>query len=392
MIYDDAFFDRELNRHGTFCEKWERPEKLTGKAMNPMWVADMDFEGPREITEALVKRAAHPAYGYTFESEGAIRAMLSFMERRHHLVLNEKEQRMLPCVITGLRAAVLHFTRPGESVIIQPPVYGPFYQSIEENGRKAALCPLKREENGRYFMDYEAVEEACRQGARLMMICSPHNPVSRLWSREELQTLLDILRKYRVPLVCDEIHEDFVYQPDTFTPILSFVTDPEENILALTSASKTFNIAGLQQAVVFSRNTALLAELEKEMHAAGVVQGNIFAMVATEAAYGCDDWLDAMLRYIKAGEEIFRRELAAALPEAVLSPLDATYLGWVDLRPYGFTTEALMNRCRGEGVEFTPGTFFGKECGDGFLRVNLACPHERVALAARQLSRAVLKK
>ena len=156
MKYDKAFFDQPFERRGTACSKWDGLEKDLGKTMNPMWVADMDFEGPAEITEALVKRAAHPAYGYTYQTDSATQAMLDFMQRRHHVTLKADEHALMPCVVTGLRAAVLALTQPGDSIIIQPPVYGPFFFSIKDNERKTAECPLKRDENGYYTMDLEA--------------------------------------------------------------------------------------------------------------------------------------------------------------------------------------------------------------------------------------------
>ena len=391
MTYDQTFFDTPLDRHGTACEKWDALEARLGHEINPMWVADMDFRCPPEISDALVRRAAHPAYGYTAQTEEAVQAMLAFMRRRHGIALRADEQLLLPCVISGLRAAVLTCTQPGDKVIVQPPVYGPFYASARENGREIAECPLQRDASGYYTMDLDAVERACRDGAKQMLLCNPHNPVGRAWTRDELTALWAVLKRYGVTLVSDEIHEDFVYERGAFVPMLTVATGAEDRVLALTSASKTFNLAGLQQAVGFSRNAALLQAVSDTLRNVGVVQGNIFALAATEAAYRHGDaWLDALLVYLREGERILRAELARLLPKAVLSPLEATYLAWVDLRAYGLSTEALLSRCRDAGVEFTPGTFFGEEAGEGFLRVNLACPHDRIRLAASQLAKAVL--
>lgn len=391
MKYDEAFFDEAIDRRGTACEKWDCLMERESRVTNPMWVADMDFRCPDEVREALLARAAHPIYGYTEQTQAAVQAMLDFMERRHGLRLQADEQAMLPCVVTGLRAAALTFTEPGDRVIVQPPVYGPFYASLSDNGRVAAECPLIRDEAGRYTMDLAAVERACQEGAKLMFLCNPHNPVGRAWTREELQALWRVLEKYDVILISDEIHEDFVYERGAFTPMLGLVEAKDAKIISLTSASKTFNLAGLQQAAAFSRNKALLKAMTQQMRNTGVVQGNIFAMTATEAAfrYG-DEWLDQMLAYIKKGERLLRDELSKRLPKAVLSPLEATYLGWLDLRAYGWSTAELMERCRSAGVEFTPGTFFGKKAGKGFLRVNLACPHSRIVQAAQQLEKALL--
>lgn len=391
MRYDDAFFDEEVERRGTACEKWDGLMKRESRVTNPMWVADMDFRCPDEIREALVARAAHPIYGYTEQTRSAVCAMLDFMRRRHGLDLHENEQTMLPCVVTGLRAAVLTFTRPGDRIIVQPPVYGPFYAAVQDNGRVTAECPLLRDDAGRYTMDLAAVERACREGAKAMFLCNPHNPVGRAWTREELLSLWRVLARYDVLLISDEIHEDFVYERGAFTPMLRLVEASDARLVSLTSASKTFNLAGLQQAAAFSRNQALLKAMTDTMRSVGVVQGNIFAMIATEAAFTHGDaWLDAMLAYIRKGERILRAELSKRMPKAVLSPLEATYLGWLDLRAYGLSTEEWMERCREAGLELTPGTFFGKEAGEGFMRINLACPHSRVLRAAEQLEKALL--
>jgi len=391
MKYNKAFFDQPFDRHGTACIKWDDLEKRVGHEMNPMWVADMDFRCPDEITEAMVRRAAHPAYGYTYQTESATDAMLAFMERRHGVKLTKEQHVLMPCVVTGLRAAVRAFTNPGDKVIILTPVYGPFYFSITQNDRQTAECPLICDENGYYTMDLEAVENACREGAKLMLMCNPHNPVGRAWKKEELEALIAVLKRYDVTLISDEIHEDFVFEKGRFHPILTLLTSPEDKVAALTSASKTFNLAGLSQAVAFSRNAEVLSAMDKAMNTAGVVRTNIFGMIATEAAYTYgDEWLDGMLEYIHEGEQILREEMSRLLPKAVISPLEATYLAWVNLRAYGFTTEQMIERCREAGVEFTSGTFFGQESGEGFLRFNLACQHDRVRQAVRQMAKAIL--
>ncbi len=391
--YDRSFFDEPIDRRNTACEKWDGIRERAGREVNPMWVADMDFRCPREVTEALVRRAEHPVYGYTDQTDEAVQAMLDFMERRHRLRLTSEQQAMMPCVISGLRAAVLALTNPGDRVIVQPPVYGPFYSSVAENGREVAQSPLLRDAKGRYTMDLDGVERLCREGARLMLLCNPHNPVGRAWSRGELEALLEILARYGVALVADEIHEDFVLEGRSFTPVLSLAAQEDARVVSMTSASKTFNLAGLHQAALFTRNQKIKKALVQTMLRAGVVSGNIFGMAATEAAYRFGDaWLDAVLAYVGQAEDIARRELARRLPEAVFTPLEATYLGWLDLRAYGLTTDELMRRTYEAGVAFTPGTFFGQAQGEGFLRVNLACPHSQTLDAMERLERAIKGK
>ena len=362
-----------------------------GRELLPMWVADMDFRCPPEIATALAARAAHPVYGYTEQSAQQVAAMLEYLSRRHGITLAPEEQITLPCVVTGLKAAVRALTQPGDGVLIQTPVYGPFYESIRCNGRTVVESPLLRDENGYYTMDFAGVEAAFRDGVRVMLLCNPHNPVGRRWSRGELETLYALVRHYHVTLISDEIHMDFVFERGAFVSALHLDTDAQAKILVFTSASKTFNLAGLRQSALLCRNQALRRALLADMQQAGVVAGNIFSFVATEAAFRHGDgWLDGLIAYLAEGEKQLRRELAARLPKAVMSPMEATYLAWVDLRAYGMDSHTLMERCHAQGVAFTSGVFFGKEAGEGFLRINFACPHSQTLEAVKRLEMAVI--
>ena len=389
MMYDRSYFDQPISRLGTACEKWDGIQEEGKQDLLPMWVADMDFRCAKEITDAIKARAEHPVFGYTFDTEAATQAMLGFMKRRHGVELTADEQVMMPCVITGLRTAVLTLTQPGDGVIVQPPVYGPFFASIRENDRQVMECPLIRQEDGGYKMDLASVEEACKAGAKLMLFCNPHNPVGHAWSKDELTALWQILDKYGVYMVSDEIHQDFELVPGCVTSMLNIATEKDAKLCTLTSASKSFNLAGLQQAVLFTRNQQLKNDLAACMHRVGVVQGNIFAMTATEAAFAHgDNWLDALLDYLRGNEQYIRQELKARLPKIVLSPMNATYVGWMDMRAYGLTDEELTKRTHEAGVAFTGGPFFGEKAGSGFLRINFACPRSQVEEALRRLEKA----
>ncbi|NLV58465.1 MAG: pyridoxal phosphate-dependent aminotransferase [Clostridiales bacterium] len=391
MAYDAQFFDTFPCRMGTDCDKWDALRRKEGADLLPMWVADMDFRSPPEVTQALVRRATHGIYGYTEQSTSAQEALLGFVKRRHGLNLTSDQQCMLPCVVTGLKAAVRTLTQPGDAVIIQPPVYGPFFSSIRDNDRVVAESPLLADAQGRYRMDFESIRHLCETGAKLMLLCSPHNPVGRCWTRDELEQLWDILSHYGVPLVSDEIHWDFIFDKDAFTSFLALpqVQNHSAPIAVLTSASKTFNLAGLQQACLLTRNTTLLKSIQSDMQKAGVVQGNVFGMLAAQVAYEQGDaWLDGLLAYLRQSRDILHTELSRLLPQAILSPLEATYLAWVDLRAYGFSNQELLMRTHRAGVAFTMGTFFGTQ-GDGFLRINLACPHSQLRHALALLHKAV---
>lgn len=372
MKFNQEYFDEGLYRMGTRCEKWDACRAEHGEDVLPLWVADMDFPSPPAVQEAILRRAGHPTFGYTEVMADDDQALIDFWQRRHGLTVRREDITMLPCVVTGLKLAILALTQPGDGVVLQSPVYGPFRMSIEGAGRRVMDAPLTRDANGRYSMDLAAVARQLQQGAKLMLLCSPHNPVSRVWSREELTALLQLLGRYNVPLACDEIHADFVYGPAKLVPILTL---QQKGVFSLCAASKTFNLAGLQQASCLCPDEALRDALRAEMDKAGVRSGNIFALDATRAAYNHGDaWLDGLMDYLDGNRRLLAELIATHLPRAVLTPMEATYLGWLDLRAYGYTTEELMERTRRAGVYFTGGTFFGQETGEGFLRVNIGCP------------------
>ncbi len=386
-MFDREYFDAGLYRIGTACEKWDGCRSRAGKDVLPMWVADMDFPSPPAVQAALLRRAAHPTWGYTEVTDEDLDAVRGFWQRRHGLSVAREDVTLLPCVVTGLKTAILALTKPGDPVIIQSPVYGPFRMSVEVTGRKLADAPLTRDADGRYHMDLAAVEARCREGAKLMMLCSPHNPVSRLWRREELLALLEVLGRYGVPLVSDEIHADFVYAPERFVSVLSL---RRENVITLCAASKTFNLAGLQTAFCFCEDAAVRDRYRNALEAAGVVSGNIFGLEASRAAFTEGDaWLDGLTAYLDGNRAELAAQVKALLPEAVLTPMEATYLGWLDLRYTGLTCAELAKRTEAAGVVFTGGTFFGPENGEGFLRINIACPRASVGEAVRRLKQAL---
>ena len=386
-MMDRTFFDTGIRRQDTACEKWDDRQVLPDGAV-AMWVADMDFPCAQPIQDAILQRAKHNCFGYTMVEDADLRAICDFVLRRHQLAITPDQTAMLPCVVSGLRYCVRALTKPGERVAVMTPVYGPFYRSIEENGRVVAPCALKKDANARYDIDFERLEELLKDGVRLVLACSPHNPVSRVWSREELQTLLTLTRRYHAALVVDEIHAEFVFAPSTFTPILA-LTDEKDDVISLMSASKTFNIAGLQQATLITKNPALLEAMKEALNAGGATCGNIFALTATRAAYEqCDDWLDGLLSYLADNIAILKNELKRLLPKAVLTPIEATYLAWIDLRAYVPNTEAALKKCLDHGVAFTGGTFFGAE-GDGFVRLNFGCPAAQLKEGVRRLADAM---
>ena len=386
MKFDHEYFDAGLYRMGTRCEKWDEARNEHGEDILPLWVADMDFPSPPAVQEAILKRAAHPTYGYTAELEDDHQALINFWQRRHGLTIEQDWLTLMPCVVTGIKAAILALTKPEDKVLIQSPVYGPFRMSVQATGRTLADAPMIRVENGRYSMDLATTEAQLQAGAKLMILCSPHNPASRAWSAEELTALITLLDKYNVPLVSDEIHADFVFAPGKFVPVMSLT---KKNVMSFCAASKTFNLAGLQQATCICPDESIRSAFRAQMAKAGVTCGNIFALEGTRAAYNeGDEWLDGLMAYLDGNRKHLAAMVAEHLPKAVLTPLEATYLGWIDLRAYGFNGEALMQRTIAAGVQFTGGTFFGAN-GDGFLRINIGCPRRYITEGLLRLKKAL---
>ena len=265
-------------------------------------------------------------------------------------------------------------------------MYGPFRFSVAATGRTLLDAPMLRRENGRYDMDLSAVEAHLQAGAKLMILCSPHNPASRAWTREELTALIDLLAKYNVPLVSAEIHADFVYAPGMFVPALAV---SQKNVLSFCAASKTFNLAGLQQATCICPDEGMREAFRAQMAKAGVTCGNIFALEGTRAAYNEGDaWLDGLMDYLDGNRQHLAALVAEHLPKAILTPMEATYLGWLDLRAYGFNDEQLRDRTIAAGVMFTGGKFFGDN-GDGFLRINIGCPRRYLTAGILRLKKAL---
>lgn len=387
MAFDEAYFDAGIFRIGTDSEKWDGMRSETGDPdMIPMWVADMDFPSPPAVQQALADVQAHGTWGYTCHGENDEKALRDYWARRHGLAISKGATLMSPCVVTGLKVCVRTLTKPGDGVLINPPVYGPFFASIRENDRKVVESPLVPDEAGRYTMNLSDMEGKLATGeAKAVMLCSPHNPCGRAWTKEELTAVVALCRKYGAPLICDEIHADFVYAPNVHHSVLT-IEGAGEIAVMLCAASKTFNIAGLQQSAIVCENAAVREAIEKEMSACGIKCGNAFALAATRAAYtGCDAWLKGLMRYLEGNRDYVMRFAAERMPRVRVTPLEATYLMWLDCRALGLEQPALMEAILGAHVKVNDGLFFG-ESGRGFVRLNIGCPRAQLEKAMERLS------
>ena len=387
MRFDTAYFDAGIRRVGTECEKWDGMIAETGdETMIPMWVADMDFPSPPAIRDALAGVLARGTWGYTISGDADRQALCDYWARRHSVTIERESVLLSPCVVTGLKLALRVVTKPGDGVLINPPVYGPFFMSIRANGRKVVESPLVRDGDGRYTMDLADMEGKLASGeAKAVMLCSPHNPCGRAWSEEELTAVVALCRRYGAPIVCDEIHADFVYAPNTHHSILT-IPGAQEIAVMLCAASKTFNVAGLEQSAIVCCNEAVRKAIAEDMAASGVKAGNAFALAATRAAYtGCDAWLDGLMDYLTGSRDMVAAFVAERMPRVRLTPLEATYLMWLDCSALGFTQDELLARIRAAHVKVNDGLFFGEQ-GRGFIRLNIGCPRSQIREALTRLA------
>lgn len=392
MIYNDEFFDYELNRFGTKNRKWDYvAERLNNKDVVPLWVADMDFRTPFEVSEALSKRANHSSYGYSYYTEDDLDSFIQYYKRHHNTDILHNQTVLLPSVVTGLKLAVRTLSNEGEGVVIQTPVYGPFSSSVSLNNRVIVENRLISDENNRYSMDLDNLETIFKNGTKLMLLCNPHNPVSRFWSEEELENLLKLVIKYDVTLISDEIHADFVYKPNKFVSMLNVAKKYNyDKLITLFAPSKTFNVAGMKFSMLVTRKPIFLDNVVKEIQKCGIESGNIFGVEAATACYKyCDDWLNGLINYLDKSRKLLQDSLST-LNNCKLSPIEATYLAWLDLREYGFSTEKLISMTEKNGVIFTPGTFFSEKLGEGFLRINFACPYKQLIEGINRLKNCLM--
>ena len=372
-----AYLDAPHERLGTHCEKWDMLERHFGRGdLIAMWVADMDFRTVPQVRDALVRRAEHAIYGYTDNGEEDRQAEADWLLRRHGLKVENDWILYSPGVVDSLFFCVSALTKPEDAVLIQPPVYGPFYQAAKLYDRPLVKSPLIHDDAG-WRMDFDDLEAKFAQGVKLMILCSPHNPVGRVWRREELQRLVDLARRHGVILVCDEIHAEFVFDGLKQTRILAL--EGSENCVMLTSATKAFNLAGLRQSSMIVKDPALRRTLARAIELSHASSPNIFGAIAQTAAYRHgDEWMDAVVEYVRENRDYAVEAFNARLPEIGCKPQEGTYLMWLDFNGLGLSHEALkdllVNRAH---VAMNDGLFFGEE-GRGWFRMNLATQRANV--------------
>lgn len=394
MAEKNLDFDTVVERKNTNCLKYDfavrrgMPEDVL-----PLWVADMDFKTSSYIQEAVQKQAEHGIFGYGESGEEYFAVLQAWMQKHYGWKVDEKWLIKTPGVVFALAMAVKAFTNEGDGVIIQQPVYYPFSEVIRDNGRRIVNNRLIQDTDGKYRMDYADLEEKIvREKAKLLFLCNPHNPVGRVYSKEELEKLGDICQKYRVIVVSDEIHADFVYQGkhQVFADVKKEYRD---FTVTCTAPSKTFNIAGLQVSNIFIANSELKRKFRKQVDAAGYSQLNAVGLAACEAAYRDGEaWYQAMLSYVKENIVYTKQFLETRIPDIKMIEPEGTYLVWLDFRNLKLADCELEDLIiKKAGLWLDSGSIFG-DAGRGFQRINVACPRKTLELALTKLERAVHEK
>lgn len=378
-------FDREISRNGTHSVKHDgRTAYFGADDVLPLWVADMDFASPEAVTSALQQRAAHPIYGYTQYPESAYQAVIDWLKKRHGWDVQREWIVMAQGVVPSLFASVLAFAGEGEGVIVQPPVYFPFFSAVTTNRRRLIENPLRAVADS-YEIDFEHLAQCAADGARLMLFCSPHNPVGRVWNKQELNELLRIARRYDLTILSDEIHADLVY-PGERHFALATLAEETDKIITTVAPSKTFNIPGLGLSCVVASNAAIRHEIKRAFETLHVSNTNPFSIVAFEAAYrGGAAWLDSLLIYLQGNRDFVYDYVARYLPRIKVVRSQGTYLLWLDCRDMGMNDSELREFFVQQAkVGMNPGSVFGKN-GSGYMRLNIASPRHVVAEALERI-------
>ena len=381
MKYD---FDEIVERRGTNCVKWD---ESPSPDVIPMWVADMDFRVAPAIQQALFQRVAHGVYGYNIVPDSYYEAVISWFRRRHQWEIARSSILYTTAVVPAMSCVIKALTMPGEKVLILSPAYNCFFSSIKNNGCEVLETPLKRKEEGKgltFEVVWEDFEQKCAdEKTTLFLLCNPHNPCGRVWSREELQQMYAICKQHDVKVVSDEIHCELIMPGYEFVPFGTITDD----CVVMNSPSKNFNTAGLQIANIIVKNPMWRRRIDRAININEVCDVNPFGIVALQAAYNeSEDWLDELNQYLWANYQTLCDFIARELPQLKVTRLEGTYLVWVDHSALNIPTDDLFNRLLNEAkVWVCPGTMYGPQTGEGYLRINIACPRSQLQEALQRM-------
>lgn len=380
-------FDTIIDRKNTKSLKYDSAVKR-GKPADvlPLWVADMDFRVSSYVIEALDDMTKHGIFGYSESDDKYFDAVSGWMKRHYNWDVHEEWLIKTPGIVFALAMAVKAYSKEGEGVLIQQPVYYPFSEVILDNKRKLVVSELKQADDGKYYIDYEDFEKKIvEENVKLFILCNPHNPVGRVWTKDELAKIGDICIKHNVTVVSDEIHADFVFERK-HTVFTTVKEEYKDIAIVCTSPSKTFNIAGFQVSNIFIANDELRKKFSEQVNGTGYSQLNLTGLVACEAAYRYgEEWYEAVLKYIKSNAEYVDNFLKEKLSKVRMTELEGTYLVWLDFREYGLSDlELNKSIIHKAGLWLDRGSLFGKS-GEGYQRINIACPRSILNEALEKL-------
>lgn len=368
MKYD---FDRYIERRGTDCEKWDGLKEEFGRGdLHAMWVADMDFPAAPEILEAIRAKLDEGVLGYPRVRDSLRDAVRAWEKEHYGWEFGREAVSWASGVVTGISFAIEALTKPGDKIIIQTPVYMPFYSAVRDAGRRIIENPLVYK-NGRYEMNLEELESLVTPTCRTLILCSPHNPVARVWSLDELSALAEIVRRNDMTVIADEIHQDLVYSDAKHTCLAS-LPGMGKHVLTFIAPSKTFNIAGMKASVAIIPDERLRGLYNSVCDRFHLNSLNILALAATEAAYGkCGEWYKELMQYLEGNRDFTEKFVKERMPKAHMDHPEGTYILWIDFRGYGFDDKSLTDFLVNEAkVALDPGSWFGR-AGDGFARINI---------------------
>ncbi len=387
-------FDKFVDRRGTACVKWDVRD-LFGVGpdadLTPMWIADMDFAVVPEIQTALKERCDHPTFGYNTPTPGCIPALCSWYERRHNWKFTPDQVLNGIGVVTMIRFTLEALTAPGDQVAVFSPVYDPFFAQVRNSGRTLVDLPMK-EQNGHYSVDLAAFEQALKDGVKAVIFCNPHNPIGKVWTKDEVETIGGLCAKYGAYMLSDEVHGDMVMDGNHYNP-MGLVDAIQDKLVVYTAISKTFNLAGLHQSAIIIPNAEVRAKVDAMLKGAWIMGPNLMAFTAMEAAYTYGDkWVDEVVAYISDNVRYVQQQVRDFMPKVKLSHHEGTFLMWLDLRCLGMSSDELtVTLGREYGIGLGNGAHYGKQC-DGFMRMNIACPRSTLEKGVAALKKCYLER
>lgn len=383
-------FDKDTHRRGTNSYKWDTAKDSD---VLPMWVADMDFEAAPCITEALRRRVDHGIFGYTLVPETYYEAVISWFGRRHGWTVRREWILYTSGVVPAISCAIKALSMPGERVLVQTPVYNCFFSSIRNQGCEVVENPLVRRGDS-YSIDFDDFERKCSdEKTTLFLLCNPHNPACRVWTKEELTRMNDICLRHHVRVISDEIHCELTMPGHTYTPFAAASQACLNNSVTLNSPSKSFNTAGLQIANIICNDAETRRRIDRAININEVCDVNPFGPIALEAAYSeGEEWLTQLNDYIWGNYTALKRFFAERMPQLEVIRLEGTYLVWVDITALGITSDEATDKLLKEGrVLVNSGTMYGRQAGEGYLRINIACPRARMMQGLERIARVLAR-